>query len=146
MHTGGRHFTVAVFVVHAGRTVLHRHSKLGLLLPPGGHIEPGETPDDAARREVMEETGLSIRLLGEKGSATTVEPLTRPAGVQLEPIGPGHQHIDLIYFAEVDGDAMILHGEAGVSGLGWYSWDEALAAGANDEVLAWIRKAIPQER
>ena len=27
---------------------------------PGGHIEPGETPDNAASRELMEETGAEI--------------------------------------------------------------------------------------
>ena len=52
-----RHFTVAVFVVHAGRVLLHYHRKLGRWLPPGGHIEDNELPDDAARREVLEETG-----------------------------------------------------------------------------------------
>jgi 8-oxo-dGTP pyrophosphatase MutT (NUDIX family) len=50
-----RDFTVAVFVVHAGRVLLHPHVKSGLWLPPGGHIEPNELPDEAALREVEEE-------------------------------------------------------------------------------------------
>jgi 8-oxo-dGTP pyrophosphatase MutT (NUDIX family) len=32
--------------------------------PPGGGIEPGETPEEAARREVREETGLAEVALG----------------------------------------------------------------------------------
>jgi hypothetical protein len=34
-----RHFTVAVFVVWEGKELLHFHLKLGMWLPPGGHIE-----------------------------------------------------------------------------------------------------------
>ena len=41
------------------------HTKLNLWLPPGGHIEENETPDDACLREAQEEVGLSIELLSQ---------------------------------------------------------------------------------
>lgn len=31
-------------------------------VPPGGKVEPGETPREGARRELAEETGLSVEL------------------------------------------------------------------------------------
>jgi 8-oxo-dGTP diphosphatase len=37
---------------------------------PGGKLEPNERPEDAARREVLEETGLRILELVEAGSLT----------------------------------------------------------------------------
>ena len=95
-----REFTVAVFVVHDGRVLLHRHAKLDRWLPPGGHIEPNELPDDAAVREVEEETGVRIGLVGGRGvPVDDPRQLTVPAGIQLEQIAPGHEHIDLVYFA-----------------------------------------------
>src|SRR5215210_5943213 len=104
----GKHFTVAVFVVWEGKVLLQLHRKLGIWLPPGGHIERDELPDDAAVREVYEETGIRVELVGERREDVS-DPvqLHRPAGVQLENIGPGHQHIDLIYFAKASGSADI---------------------------------------
>src|SRR5438132_11251634 len=56
-----RAFSVAVYPRHAGRALLIRHLRLGVWLPPGGELLPGETPLEAAARELLEETGLAGR-------------------------------------------------------------------------------------
>ena len=138
----GRHFTVAVFAVWQGKVLLHRHRKLGMWLPPGGHIEPGELPDEAAVREVLEETGLRVALVGERREDVE-DPvqLHRPAGVQLEHIGPGHEHIDLIYFAKPLGPTEI-RDEFTADKVGWYGPEDWKAMQVNDEVRGWCERAL----
>lgn len=53
-----RAFSVAVFARHRARVLLIKHKRLGTWLPIGGEILPDETPLEAARRELLEETGL----------------------------------------------------------------------------------------
>jgi 8-oxo-dGTP pyrophosphatase MutT (NUDIX family) len=59
---------VMVFVIDAsGRILLEKRSDCSLWGLPGGRIDPGETIEEAAIREVFEETGLRVkiaRLLG----------------------------------------------------------------------------------
>jgi len=138
----GRHFTVAVFVVREGKVLLHRHRKLEMWLPPGGHIEKDELPDEAAVREVWEETGVAVELVGERREDVT-DPvqLHRPAGVQLENIGPGHQHIDLIYFARPRGPVEI-HAEFNEDKVGWYGPDDWQEMRVNAEVTGWCERAL----
>jgi 8-oxo-dGTP pyrophosphatase MutT (NUDIX family) len=142
-----RHFTVAVFVVHERRVLLHYHRKLGKWLPPGGHIEHNELPDDAAIREVREETGIRARLVGGRGLPID-EPrqLVVPAGIQLENIYPGHQHVDLVYFARPDPDdvqsAEIDPRLAESDQVAWYATDDLAELGASDEIQAWARRAL----
>lgn len=45
-----------------GRVLLARHAEGDRWLLPGGGVEVGETPADAAVREAWEETGLLVRL------------------------------------------------------------------------------------
>ena len=99
-----RHFTATTFVVCEGKVLLHLHAKQQLWLPPGGHIERDELPDDAARREIEEETGLRLRLHSEADAAALSSEMgsqvvAQPAFVLVEDINPFHQHIDFIYFA-----------------------------------------------
>jgi 8-oxo-dGTP pyrophosphatase MutT (NUDIX family) len=139
-----RHFTVAVFVVDDGRLLLHFHAKLGKWLPPGGHIEANELPDEAAVREVIEETGVRPRLLADHGLPIDVpRQLARPAGIQVEDIYPGHQHIDLVYFAVAEpGSTQIGAEYVERDRVGWYRPAELAALGASDEIQAWSQKAL----
>lgn len=52
----------AVFVVRSGRILVLRREKRGrrYLAVPGGTLDPGETPAEAAVRELSEETGLAV--------------------------------------------------------------------------------------
>jgi 8-oxo-dGTP pyrophosphatase MutT (NUDIX family) len=139
-----RHFAATAFVVWRGRVLLHRHKKHGTWLPCGGHIDEGELPDDAAVREVYEESGVPVVLVG--GKALNVEPprqLIRPRGVQLETIGPGHEHIDLIYFAvPAEGYDGSLREDDDT--LGWYGEEELESLELTPEIRAWIRLALTE--
>jgi 8-oxo-dGTP pyrophosphatase MutT (NUDIX family) len=138
----GRHFTVAVFVVRNGKVLLHWHHKLGMWLPPGGHIERDELPDEAAAREVLEETGVEVELVGERrDDVEDPVQLHRPAGVQLENIGPGHQHIDLIYFVRPKGPPSI-RDEYAADRVGWYAPEDWDGMAVNAEVRGWCERAL----
>ena len=139
-----RDFTVAVFVIWQGCVLLHPHRKLGLWLPPGGHIDANELPDEAAVREVLEESGVRIVLEARPAishGASSPVLLAQPRGMQLEDIEPGHQHIDLVYFAvpETGYDGLI---SSEGSPFGWYAADDLESLGVSGEVLAWCRLAL----
>ena len=71
-----------------GAVLLVRHSYRRKWGVPGGLLQRGELPDVALRREVREEVGIDVDVLGE------------PAVV----VDPDPQRVDLVFRARVKGD------------------------------------------
>ena len=57
------HLTVATVIEHQGKFLLVREIRDGreVFNQPAGHVEPGETPLEAAERETFEETAWHIK-------------------------------------------------------------------------------------
>jgi ADP-ribose pyrophosphatase YjhB (NUDIX family) len=140
-----RDFTATTFVVHEGRTLLLLHRKLGKWFPPGGHIDPPELPDQAAVREVREESGLEVELLTHGSTLGDVRVLPQPYCILLEDIGPGHQHIDLIYFARVCGGSLV-YAEREAHAARWFTWEALDDPEIAEDICVLGRRAIESYR
>lgn len=99
--TERRAFSVAVFARHQGRFLLIKHRRLGVYLPPGGELNDGETPLEAARRELQEETGLTGRFVDGLGVDGTPAGLL---GYEEHQAGSKGLHMNFAFVADVDTD------------------------------------------
>ena len=114
--------------------IRHRKPPLaGRWLPPGGHVDPGETPEEAAVREVLEETGQRVVLLDlASGFPRHVGPrvtrLLGPMLVQIEDLGD-HRHLDFVYVAVCPEPGPLV--EEADQPVAWFDRDEC----AHERVL-----------
>lgn len=147
-----RHFTATTYIVNDGATALHEHERLGIRLPPGGHIGRDELPHEAALREVREETGLEAELIAPISSITgpNTRGLPEPAHIMLHDINihedgsVGHQHIDHLYYAHVAERTITPDdsNEAASESWRWYTRSELATSDLQQDVIELGRSAI----
>ena len=145
-----KHFTATVYIVAKikgqKKVLLHKHKKLNIWLPIGGHIEKGETQIDAVIREVKEETNLDLILIStnKKPVKTNfVTELPLPIAILEENIPDykntkAHKHIDLIYVGRAKNISKLKMKEE----YGWFSLEDLNKLDLGKEVKYLSKKAL----
>lgn len=122
-----KEFVASVYLIDNQKVLLIYHPKLQKWLPPGGHLEANETPSEAARREVKEETGLDIEFFRQDQiwvDCWNAKSIERPYLCLLEEIPAyqqtaAHQHVDFVYVAKPIGGQI-----CSTFDYQWFGWED----------------------
>ena len=107
-------------VVESGRVLLSHWRDAGRWTLPGGGIEPGEDPADAAVRELSEETGFAVEL----DELLGVDSVVVPAADRVNPSdGPLHW-LRILYRAHVVGGELRDEVDGSTDAAAWFALDE----------------------
>ncbi len=153
-----RHFTATAFVTHENKVLLLWHKRLLRWMPPGGHVDANEMPEEAARRECKEETGLDVEIVGDETADLFAENphegrmLKKPMAMLLEEIPASaerneaaHQHMDFLFHAQlVDPTQVAVLAEAEGRELKWFSRTEIEALDTQTEIFSNVQRYILQ--
>ena len=153
-----KHFTATAFIVDSqNRTLLLWHRRLERWMPPGGHVDDDETPEETAERECKEETGLDTEIIGGAqddlfaGNPDEGRMLKKPIAMLLENIPaseergePAHQHMDFLFLARpLDESQECTMCEEEADEMKWFTREEIDLLG-EDEIFGNVKAYILQ--
>lgn len=128
---------VGAIVLSHGRVLLVRRGRpplAGMWSVPGGLVDLGETTQEAARREVLEECGLPVRIAGLAG---VLDRVVR------DDAGRVRYHwllVDYLAFPESDEETVTAGDDA--AEVRWVAIDEVAGMQTTADLLDMIRRAV----
>lgn len=141
-------FCVEVFVVYKDKVLLRMHDKYNRWLSVGGHIELNEDPMQACIREVKEEVGLDIKIIGLKPfieDEPDYKHLISPRHLAIHLVNDVHEHIVLVYYAKTDSDIIfdskMEHERAETR---WFSKEELKNMNLRPNILFYATEALEE--
>lgn len=118
-----KEFCASIFVINpeTKNILLVKHREFKKWVQPGGHLEHNETPEEAAVREVYEETQIKVKVLGERFPRE--DDFIRPLGIQCNR-KDGYMQIDVLYFGIPIGNTEPVVDDDETIAARWFSREE----------------------
>jgi len=118
-------FVIDAFIIYKDKVLLVYHKEANKWLPIGGHIELDEDPEEALFREIKEECGLEVEILGEKPKIQSkgTKFLYPPVFLDIHDVSNTHKHICLYYFGKAKSNHVVLNKKEHVE-IRWFSRED----------------------
>lgn len=125
-------------------------------MPPGGHVDANEMPEETAKRECKEETGMDVEIIGDSqpdlftGNPQEGRMLKKPIAMLLEEIPeskergePAHQHMDFLFIARpIDENQVLTLEKTEGSAMRWFTKSEIEKLDETREIFANVKGYI----
>ena len=141
-----KYFSAGYFVKD-GKVLLAHHKKFNKWTPPGGHIEEGETPDQALVREWKEELNIDIEILPAYKSAfegdSNATPIPMPFYIDLEREGFDVPHIGYFFYVKSKNVSDVINIQKDeLHSIGWFSENDLASLPTFEQVKSLAAYAI----
>ena len=131
------------------RILLVRHADWQLWTLPGGHVEACETVYEALKREVDEELGLGISLVGVESIVSTKNVIPLPLPTSIHKVIYEHrtrgstEKQEYFFFARMTGEISTISNDE-IQEFKWFESDEILAMEEETEIHGFIQEILDQ--
>ena len=139
-------FICSGYLVKDKKVLLVLHNVFHKWVPPGGHVDPGETFAEAAEREFWEETGLRVAavsaapVIHPKDNNATPLPLPFYTDVMLE--GFKKPTVGQYFYVEQIGSGDVTHDAAELDDARWFGQEELASIETFDQVRSVAQYAM----
>jgi 8-oxo-dGTP pyrophosphatase MutT (NUDIX family) len=134
-----------VFTADAAQVLVHQHKRYPVVLPPGGHVDPGEHPWAAILRELEEEAGIvsdQLEVVTPLAFTPGLGRFPTPVDLDVHQVSAEATHTDLVFAFVIDGPPRGVPAEGESTELFWMDPAQLAADPRVPERVAGVAAAL----